>query len=1082
MKSNKDRLRPGDISIIGTLLILPGFIVVFLFFLFYIGIDRDEDVDTAESASVGQPTLSEDAAIIATLNAIPARTAIPRDINSDSSQAVAETMNYSDEIITSGRENYLAVCSACHGADSRGISGLGKGLINSEYVRGKTDQELLDFVIVGRAIWDAENTTGVAMPARGGNPILSDQEILNIIAYIRVLDGYVPEGQVAAVPTTDNVTENVDTTSDTTDEDISTPSDDEDGESFVAIDILSGDNEDTSNDTTDVSARDGATLYSALCENDDASQAMCNFLVDEIAGGADETRITDLLTNGSSPFDTSIPSDIFVPQRGGALLLTDGEVQNVVIHLFGLAGVETAITPPTDDSDTTTDMSTDPSGRDGETVYTELCGVDDSSQAMCDFLIAEISGGGDQARITDLLTNGSSPFDTSIPEGIFIPQRGGSLLLTDADIQNLVVHLFTLAGVNTPSVDTSTNDNTTTGMSTDPSGRDGETVYTELCGVDDSSQAMCDFLVDEIAGGADEARITDLLTNGSSPFDSSIPEGIFVPQRGGALLLTDADIQNLVVHLFTLAGANTPSVDTSTDDGTATDASTDVSGRDGATIYAALCEVDDASQAMCDYLVNLISEGATRERIDDLLINGSSPFDSSIPEGIFIPQRGGSLLLTGEELQSLADYFYELAGVEVGRLTDPLDQGKASDEVIFVPQSEGEAIYDDLCHYNASREAMCEYLSRIISEGAGWEHIIDLLTNGGSPMDLSIPDDIFIPVRGGRLLFSDADIRTLTEYLYSEAGVELAINIENPATGSLYTTDSLARMSYVTQLQGSVISPPRELVDFTLPSTTGEDFTLSEHGGKIIMVYFGYLSCPDVCPATLADMRRAYLEIGEPSEDILGLFITLDPERDTLENLGRYVNAFHGDFIGLRPTSIEQLEALKANFGVFSESRDVDSGTGYLIDHSATVFLITPDGRIVSQFPFGVSYREISNDLQVMMDYTLSPSEAAEATAIRVPVDDPTREYRIIIPEGTTAQIAMGNDPGIIPLTINLTIGERDVLVLENHDNSDFLVGGVWVAPYETVRKQFYEAQTFVGLCTVTVGRDLVEIVVVEPE
>jgi hypothetical protein len=249
------------------------------------------------------------------------------------------------------------------------------------------------------------------------------------------------------------------------------------------------------------------------------------------------------------------------------------------------------------------------------------------------------------------------------------------------------------------------------------------------------------------------------------------------------------------------------------------------------------------------------------------------------------------------------------------------------------------------------------------------------------------------------------------------------------------------------------------------------------------MVYFGYLTCPDVCPATLADMRRAYLEIGEPYQDVTVLFITLDPDRDTLDHLGSYINAFHTDFIGLRPTSPEQLEALKANFGVFSETRDVESGAGYLIDHSATVFLIAPDGRIISQFPFGVSYREITNDLNVLMNYTLSSSEGHLGDSeARIPVDDPAREYRIIIPEGTSSQIALGNDPGIIPLTINLTIGERDVLVLENHDNSDFLVGGVWVAPYETVRKQFYEEQTFVGLCTVTVGRDLVEIVVVEPD
>jgi hypothetical protein len=117
-----------------------------------------------------------------------------------------------------------------------------------------------------------------------------------------------------------------------------------------------------------------------------------------------------------------------------------------------------------------------------------------------------------------------------------------------------------------------------------------------------------------------------------------------------------------------------------------------------------------------------------------------------------------------------------------------------------------------------------------------------------------------------------------------------------------------------------------------------------------------------------------------------------------------------------------------------------------------------------------------------MMDYSAPTGSAGSISAGSEPtVNDPDREYRIVIPVGTGAQIMMGEDPGIIPLRIELTIGERDVLVLENNDVSDYLVGGIWVAPYETVSKQFYEPQSFVGLCTVTVGRDLVEIIVSEP-
>lgn len=863
MESNKTRLRPADISIIGTLLVLPGFIAVFLFVLFYFGIDRSEVVE--EPASVrGQATLSEQAAVIATLNAVPARTAIPRDITSGASQTVVNEMGYTESMINNGQRDFLAVCSACHGTDGRGISGVGKPLINSEFIRGRSDQELLDFIIQGRQPWDADNTTGVAMPARGGQG-MTDQVLINIIAYVRVLDGHVPEDKTAASASDGSSASAVASTTDQTD----SPPIDENHDPIVAIDLVAGGSDSDSEDVAEEDpGRDGEALYTALCEADDASQAMCDFLVEQIAGGADEARITDLLTNGSSPFDTSIPAGIFVPQRGGQLFLSDPEIRTLTVHLFGLAGIELAV-----DIDTSDSASSD---RDGEALYTALCEVDDTSQAMCDFLVGLINDGAEHNRITDLLTNGSSPFDTSIPSDIFIPQRGGSLLFSDAEVQNLVDHLYTLS-------------------------------------------------------------------------------------------------------------------------------------------------------------------------------NGEASSD-------------------------------EADGEETGRIPQQVNPTEDTIQTVAYTQPDGSTLYDGLCEYNAPYQAMCDYLVSLIIDGASLDRIEFLLTNGSSVTDQTIPEDIFIPKRGGHLILNDAEIQTLAAYLFSLADVELPERVATTPTGSLYTTDSLSRLSYVNQLQGSVISPPRDLEDFTLPSTTGQDFTLSENGGKIIMVYFGYLTCPDVCPATLADMRRAYLEIGAPHEDVVVLFITLDPERDTLERMGSYVNAFHIDFIGLRPTSPEQLEALKANFGVFSETREVDSGAGYLIDHSAAVLLITPDGRIVSQLPFGVSYREITNDLNVLMNYTLSPSEVAIDAAARIPVDDPAREYRIVIPEGTSTQIAMGNDPGIIPLTINLTIGERDVLVLENHDNADFLVGGVWVAPYETVRKQFYEPQTFVGLCTVTVGRDLVEIVVVEPD
>lgn len=93
--------------------------------------------------------------------------------------------NVEDAEVTQGRTAYLQYCAICHAPDASGIPGLGKNLIESEFVSGNSDDALRDFIIKGRSIDDVANTTGVAMPARGGNSLLDDDEIDQIIVYLR---------------------------------------------------------------------------------------------------------------------------------------------------------------------------------------------------------------------------------------------------------------------------------------------------------------------------------------------------------------------------------------------------------------------------------------------------------------------------------------------------------------------------------------------------------------------------------------------------------------------------------------------------------------------------------------------------------------------------------------------------------------------------------------------------------------------------------------------------------------------------------------------------------------------------------
>ncbi|MBK8035145.1 MAG: SCO family protein [Anaerolineae bacterium] len=172
---------------------------------------------------------------------------------------------------------------------------------------------------------------------------------------------------------------------------------------------------------------------------------------------------------------------------------------------------------------------------------------------------------------------------------------------------------------------------------------------------------------------------------------------------------------------------------------------------------------------------------------------------------------------------------------------------------------------------------------------------------------------------------------------------------------------------YADELMGAVYDPPRELQEFNLDSTTGAAFELSAYSGDVILLYFGYRSCPDFCPTTFAELRRVMNDLGDLAEKVQVVFVTIDPDRDTLDLLGLYTAAFNPDFIGLRGEG-DTLQAVMDQFGVVAEKQVLgDDPQAYLMDHTASVFLIDPQGRLLSQYLYGTNYRDIVHDIQVLL-------------------------------------------------------------------------------------------------------------------
>ena len=146
--------------------------------------------------------------------------------------------------------------------------------------------------------------------------------------------------------------------------------------------------------------------------------------------------------------------------------------------------------------------------------------------------------------------------------------------------------------------------------------------------------------------------------------------------------------------------------------------------------------------------------------------------------------------------------------------------------------------------------------------------------------------------------------------------------------------------------------------DFTLTSAEGP-VALADLRGRVVLVYFGYASCPDVCPTSLALISTALMALA-PAElaQVRVLFVSLDPGRDTPEKLRQYAGYFHPNITGITG-SPEALAELAGRYGAAYRMTPVKSVTGYVVDHTSVTSVVAPDGRLIEQLPHGTPPPEI---------------------------------------------------------------------------------------------------------------------------
>ena len=169
------------------------------------------------------------------------------------------------------------------------------------------------------------------------------------------------------------------------------------------------------------------------------------------------------------------------------------------------------------------------------------------------------------------------------------------------------------------------------------------------------------------------------------------------------------------------------------------------------------------------------------------------------------------------------------------------------------------------------------------------------------------------------------------------------------------------------RLRGSVIEPAMPAAEIALTDQNGQPFRLADYRGKVVLLFFGYTYCPDVCPATMAELRaaRALLK-PEDAARVQVVFITVDPARDTAASIQEYVSRFDPAFLGLSGTEAE-LSTVWQAYGVFREIEQTDSVAGYLVAHTSRVYVVDVNGNLSLSFAFGTPPDDVANDLRILL-------------------------------------------------------------------------------------------------------------------
>ncbi len=168
--------------------------------------------------------------------------------------------------------------------------------------------------------------------------------------------------------------------------------------------------------------------------------------------------------------------------------------------------------------------------------------------------------------------------------------------------------------------------------------------------------------------------------------------------------------------------------------------------------------------------------------------------------------------------------------------------------------------------------------------------------------------------------------------------------------------------------KGGYYDPPKPAASLGgVVDQHGKPFSLEAQRGKVVMLYFGYTHCPDFCPATLREFMEVKEKLGGDADQVVFAMVTVDPERDTPARLAEYMDFFDPAFLGLSMPP-EETQTVARDWNVSYTKREVDSATGYLVDHYTASFVVDKAGNLRLTYPLGTDTDDMTSDVQHLID------------------------------------------------------------------------------------------------------------------